>query len=70
MVGILKITWRSRRCSLEGYAELRVTMYWGHGSMRGSTGARMVGVPGKRGGTGQPYSGGAAELHGGTGVSP
>ena len=64
------MAWRSGRCSLEGYAELWVTMYCGHGSMRGSTGARMVGVPRKRGGTGQPYSGGTAELHGGTGVSP
>ena len=47
-----------------------MTVYWGHGGMPGSTGVRMVGVPGKRGGTGEPYTGGAAESHGGTGVSP
>ena len=47
-----------------------MTVYWGHGGMRGSTGVGMVGVPGKRGGTGEPYSGGSAESHGGTGVSP
>ena len=70
MVGVLRMAWRSGRCCLEGYAELQVTVYWGHGSMRGSTGVRTVGVSGKRGGTGGPYSGGAAESHGGTGVSP
>ena len=58
------------RCSLEGHAELRVTVYWGHRGMRGSTGVRMVGVPGARGGTGAPYCGGTAESHGGIGVSP
>ena len=47
-----------------------MTVYWGHGGMHGSTGVRMVGVPGMRGGTGEPYSGGAAESHGGIGVSP
>ena len=70
MVGVLGIPWRSGRCCLEGYAGLQVTVYWGHGGMHGSTGVRMVGVPGMRGGTGEPYSGGAAESHGGTGVSP
>ena len=58
------------RCSLEGYAELQVTVYWGHGGMRGSTWVRMVGVPGTRGGTRDPYCAGNAESHGGTGVSP
>ena len=70
MVGVLGMAWRSGRCWLKGYAELQVTVYWGHGVMRGSTWVRMVGVPGKRGVTGEPYSGGAAESHGGTGVSP
>ena len=58
------------RCSLEGYTELQVTEYRGHGDMRGSTGVRLMGVPGTRSGTGEPYCGGKAELHGGTGVSP
>ena len=46
MVGVLRMTWRSGRCCLEGYAELQVTVYWGHGGMRGSNGVRMVGVTG------------------------
>ena len=70
MGGILGMAWRSGRCYPEGYAELRVTVYWAHGGMRGGTGVRMVGVPGKRGGTGKRYSGDAAESHGGSGVSP
>ena len=61
MVGVLRMAWRSGRCCLEGYAELQATVYWGHGGMRGSTRVRMVGIPGKRGGTEEPYSGGAAE---------
>ena len=39
MVGVLRMTWRSRRSCLEGYAELQVTVYWAHGGMRGSTGS-------------------------------
>ena len=58
------------RCSLEEYAELQVMVYLGHGGMRVSTGVRMVGLPGTRSGTGEPYCGGTAESHGGTGMSP
>ena len=47
-----------------------MTVYWDHGGMRGSIGVRMVGVPGKRGGTGEPYSGSTPGSHGYTGVSP
>ena len=54
MVGVLGMAWRSGRCCHEGYAELQVTVYWRHGGMRGGTGVCMVGVPGKRGGTGEP----------------
>ena len=70
MVGVLGMAWRSGRCCHEGYAELQVTVYWCHGGMRGGTWVRMVGVSRTRGGTGEPYSGGKAESHGGTGVSP
>ena len=70
MVGVLGVAWRSGRCCLEGYAELQVTVYWDQGGMRGSTGVCMGGVSGKRGGTGEPYSGSATGSHGGTGVSP
>ena len=58
------------RCCLERYAELQEKVYWGHRGTRGNTGVRMVGVPGTCGGTGEPYCGGTAESHGGTGVSP
>ena len=70
MVGVLGMAWRSGSYCFEGYAELQVTVYWGHGGMRGGSRVHMVGVPGKRGGTWEPCSGGAAESHGGTGVSP
>ena len=70
MVGVLGVAWRSRRCCLEGYVELQVTVCWDHGGMRGSTGVSMMGVPGKRGGTGEPYSGSATGSHGGIGVLP
>ena len=70
MVGVVRMAWRSGSCCPEGYRELQVTVYWGHKGMRGSTGVRMVRVPQKRGGTGELYSGGAAEWHGGTGCPP
>ena len=47
-MGVLRMALRSGRCCLEGYAELQVTEYWGHGGMRGSTGVRTVGVTGIR----------------------
>ena len=67
MAGVLETAWRSGRSTHEGYAEFKVTVYWRHGGMRGGAGVRMVRV---RGGTGEPYRGGAAGMHGGTGVSP
>ena len=70
MVGVPRMAWRSGRCCHEGYAELQVSVYWRHGVMRGGTRVRIAGIPRPRGGTGEPYCGGNAELHGGTGVSP
>ena len=67
MAVILETAWRSGRSTHEGYAGFKMTVYWRRGGMRGSTGDRMVAV---RGGTGEPYCGGAMGLHGGTGVSP
>ena len=54
MAGVLDMVWRSGRSYQEGYAELKVTVYWRHGGMRGGTGVRMVGVQGIRGGTREP----------------
>ena len=64
--------WRAylrRRGGLGGAlnAEFKVTVYWRRGGIRGGTGVRMVRV---RGGAGEPYCGGAAGMHGGTGSSP
>ena len=67
MAGVLETAWRSGGSTQEGYAVFKVTVYWGHGGMRGGTGVCMVRV---RGSTGEPYCGGAAGMHGGTGVSP
>ena len=67
MAGVLETAWQSGRSTHEGHAEFNVTVYWRLGGIRGGTGVRMVRV---RGGTGEPYSGGAAGMHGGTGVSP
>ena len=67
MAGVLEMPWRSGRSTHEGYAEFKVTVYWHHGGMCGGTGVRMVRV---RGGTGDPYCGGATGRNGGTGVSP
>ena len=44
-----------------------MAVYWNLRGIRGGTGVRTVGL---RGGTGEPYSWGAAGMHGGTGVSP
>ena len=70
MAGVLEVAWRSGRSYHEGYEEFKATVYWRHGGMRGGTGVRMVGVQGIRGGTGEPYCGGATGSHGGTGLSP
>ena len=67
MAGVLETAWLSGRSTQEEYAEFKVTAYWRLGGMRGGIRVRTVRV---RGGTGEPYSGGAAGLHGGTGVSP
>ena len=67
MAGVLETAWQPGRSTHEGHAEFKVTVYWRLGGTRGSTGVRTVGL---RGGTGEPYSGGAAGMHGGTGVSP
>ena len=53
--GVLETAWQPGRGTHEGHAEFKVTVYW-----------RLGGI---RGGTGEPYSGGAAGMHGGTGVS-
>ena len=67
MAGVLEMAWQPGRSTHEGHAEFKVTVYWHLGVMRGSTGVRTMGVCR---GTGEPYSGGAAGMHGSTGVSP
>ena len=67
VVGVLETAWQPGRSTHEGHAVFKVTVYWRLGGIRGGTGVRTVRV---RGGTGEPYSGGAAGMHGGTGVSP
>ena len=56
MAGVLETAWQPGRSTHGGHAEFKVAVYW-----------RLGGI---RGGTGEPYSGGAAGMHGGTGVSP
>ena len=67
MAGVLETAWQPRRSTHEGHAEFKGTVYWRHGGIPGGTGVRTVGV---RGGTGEPYRGGAAGMLGSTGVSP
>ena len=67
MAGVLETAWQPERSTHGGHAEFKLTVYWRLGGISGGTGVRTVGV---RGGTGEPYSGGAAGMHGGTGVSP
>ena len=50
-----------------GHAEFKVAVYWRFWGICGGSGVCTVRV---RGGTGEPYSAGAAGMHGGTGVSP
>ena len=66
-MGVLETAWQPGRSTHGEHAEFKVAVYWRLGGIRGVTGVRTVGV---RGGTGEPYSGGAAGMHGGTGVSP
>ena len=67
MAGVLETAWQPWRSTHGGHAEFKVTVYWHLRGIRGGTGVRTVGV---RGGNWEPYSGGAAGMHGGTGVSP
>ena len=67
MAGVLETAWQPGRSAHGGHAEFKVTVYWRLGGIRGGAGVWSVGVCG---GTGEPYSGGAAGMHGGTGVSP
>ena len=67
MAGVLETAWQPWRSTHWGHAELKVAVYKRLGGIRGGTGVRTVGV---RGGTGELYSGGAAGMHGGTGMSP
>ena len=67
MAGVLVSAWQPGRSTHGGHAEFKVTVYWRLGGIRGGTGVCTVGV---RGGTGEPYNGGATGMHRGTGVSP
>ena len=57
MAGVVETAWQPGRSAHGGHVEFQVTEYWSLGGKRGGTGIRTVGV---RGGTGEPYSGGAA----------
>ena len=67
MACVLETAWQPGRSTHEGHAEFKVTVYWRVGGIRGGTRVLTVGV---RGGTGEPYSGGAAGMHGGTTPDP
>ena len=67
MAGVLETAWQPGRSTQGGHAEFKVAVYRRLWCIRGGSGVRTVGV---RGGTGEPYSGGAAGMHGGTGVFP
>ena len=67
MAGVLETAWLPGRSTHRGHAEFKVAVYWRLGGIRGDTGVGTVGI---RGSTGEPYSGGAAGMYGGTGVSP
>ena len=67
MAGVVETACQPGRSTQGGHTEFQVTVYRRLGGIRGGTGARTVGV---RSGSGEPNSGGAAEMHGGTGVSP
>ena len=67
MAGVLETALRLGGSTHGGHVEFKVTVYWRLGGIRGGNGVHTVGV---RGGTGEPYSGGATGMHGGNGVSP
>ena len=67
MAGVREAAWQPGGSTHKVHAKFKVTVYWHLGGISGGTGVRTVEV---RGGTGEPYSGGAAGMHGGTGVSP
>ena len=56
MAGVHEAAWQPGRSTHEGHAEFKVMVYSRLGGIGGGTGVRTVGV---RGGTGEPYSGGA-----------
>ena len=56
MAGVVEKMWQHGRSAHGGHVEFQVAAYWSLGGERGGTGIRTVGV---RGGTGEPYSGGA-----------
>ena len=57
MAGVPETAWQPGRSTHGGHVEFQETAYWSLGGKRGGTGIRTVGV---RGGTGEPYSVGAA----------
>ena len=57
MAGVVKTAWQPGRSTQGGHVEFQVAAYWSLWGKRGGIGIRTVGV---RGGTGEPYSGGAA----------
>ena len=67
MAGVHEAARQPGRSTHEGHAEFKVTVSWRSRGISGGTGVRTVGL---RGSTGEPYSGGAAGMHGGTEVSP
>ena len=67
MASVLETAWQPGRSIHGGHVEFKVTVYRRLAGIRGGTGVSRVGI---LGGTGEPYSGGAAGMHGGTGVSP
>ena len=67
MAGVLETAWQPGRSTHGWHLVFKVTVYCRLGGIRGGTGVCTVGV---RGGTGEPYSGEAAGMHGVTGVSP
>ena len=66
MAGVLETAWQPGRSTHEGHTGFKQTVYWRFEGIRGGTWVCTVGV---RGGTGEPYTGGAVRMHGGTGVS-
>ena len=66
MAGVLGNAWRYGRCYHGGYKAVQKTVYWKYRGTHGSTGVRMMGVPGMRGGTGEQYGASITGSLGGT----